>query len=155
VLRAYQLAVNPNQEHDMSAVGFISPALFYRDAKAAIDFLERAFGFRCRMQMPDDTGGIAHAELTFRESVIMLGTARPEKGWLSPLDLSGVNQTLSVIVEDADAHYAQATAAGARIVRELADESYGGRGYDARDPENNVWYFGTYVPGAWWDGRTP
>ena len=139
----------------MPAIGFISPALYYRDALAAIDFLERAFGFRRRLVVPDDAGGVRHAELTFRDSVIMVGSAKPDKGWFSPLDLSGVNQTLSVIVEDVGAHYATACAAGARIVRPLADESYGGRGYDARDPENNVWYFSTYVPGAWWDGRTP
>ena len=139
----------------MPAIGFISPALFYRDANAAIDFLERAFGFQRRMVAPDEHGGVAHAELTFRDSVIMLSSVKPEKGWVSPLDLTGVNQTLSVIVEDADAHYARAVAAGARIERPLQDESYGGRGYDARDPENNVWYFGTYVPGAWWDGNAP
>jgi uncharacterized glyoxalase superfamily protein PhnB len=42
-------------------------------------------------------------------------------------------------------------AAGATVVRELRDESYGGRGYEARDPEGHLWYFGTYVPGEWWD----
>lgn len=139
----------------MSVTGFISPALSYRDAAAAITFLEQAFGFRCRMSSPDESGGIAHAELTFRDSVIMLGSANPERGWMSPLDLPGVNQTLSVIVEDADAHYERARAAGARIVREVRDEPYGGRGYQASDPENHSWYFGTYVPGAWWDGKTP
>ena len=77
----------------MPAVGFISPALYYRDAHAAIDFLERAFGFRRRLVVPDDQGGVAHAELTFRDSVLMVGSAKPDKGWLSPLDLPGVNQT--------------------------------------------------------------
>jgi uncharacterized glyoxalase superfamily protein PhnB len=139
----------------MPAFGCISPALYYRDAHAAIEFLERAFGFRRRLVVPDDGGGVAHAELTFRDSVLMVGTAKPSKGWVSPLDLSGVNQTLSVTVEDADAHYARAVAAGARIIREPVDESYGGRGYEAADLEGNVWYFGTYVPGAWWDGKTP
>lgn len=140
----------------MPAVGFISPALFYRDANAAIVFLERAFGFRSRLVVPDDTGGVAHAELTFRDSVLMVGTAKPEKGWVSPLDLTGgVSHTLSIVVEDADAHYTTARDAGARITRAIADEDYGGRGYEARDTENNVWYFSTYVPGAWWDGNTP
>ncbi len=138
----------------MPAVGFISPALYYRDAHAAIAFLERAFGFQRRLVVPDDTGGVAHAELTYRDSVVMVGSAKPEKGWVSPLDLPAVNQTLSVVVDDVDAHYERARAAGARIVRQLIEESYGGRGYDARDIENNVWYFSTYVPGAWWDGKT-
>jgi len=70
----------------MSSVGFISPALFYRDAYAAISLLERAFGFHSRLVVPDHFGGVAHAELTYRDSVIMVGTAKPEKGWVSPLD---------------------------------------------------------------------
>lgn len=135
----------------MSAIGFISPGLYYRDGHAAIDFLVRAFGFRLRMMMPDEQGGVAHAELTFRDSVVMLSSAKPDLGWVSPLDLAGHHQTLSVVVEDVDAHYAQAVAAGAVIKRALREESYGGRGYDARDPEGHAWYFGTYEPGGWWD----
>lgn len=139
----------------MPAVGFISPALYYRDAHAAIAYLERAFGFERRLVVPDESGGVAHAELTYRDSVVMVGAAKPEKGWVSPLDLPAVNQTVSVVVDDVDAHYERARAAGARVVRALTEESYGGRGYEVRDIENNSWYFGTYVPGAWWDGKTP
>jgi uncharacterized glyoxalase superfamily protein PhnB len=139
----------------MPVVGCVSPALSYRDAHAAIAFLERAFGFQARMVAPNDSGGVAHAELTYRDAVIMVGTAKPENGWVSPLDLPGVSQTLSVIVEDVEAHFARAKAAGATITRELTVESYGGSGYEARDIENHVWYFGSYVPGAWWDGKTP
>ena len=137
----------------MPAIGFISPALFYRDAHAAIQFLVQAFGFASRLTVPDESGGITHAELTWRDSVIMVGSARPEQGRLSPLDLAGTHQSLSVIVDDADAHHARAIAAGATVVRELRDESYGGRGYEARDPEGHLWYFGTYVPGEWWDAE--
>jgi uncharacterized glyoxalase superfamily protein PhnB len=50
-----------------------------------------------------------------------------------------------------DVHHARAVAAGATVMKALREESYGGRGYDARDPEGHLWYFGTYVPGAWWD----
>jgi uncharacterized glyoxalase superfamily protein PhnB len=141
----------------MSVVGFISPALHYRDAHAAIAFLERAFGFKPRLVVPDESGGVAHSELTFRDSVVMLGSAKPDRGWYSPLDLIGVNMTLSVIVadEELDAHYQRACGAGALIDRALETTSYGGRGYQARDPEGNAWYFGSYVPGAWWDGKTP
>ena len=105
--------------------------------------------------MPDEQGGVAHAELTFRGSVIMVGSVRPEKGLMSPLDLGGLNQSLSVTVEDADAHHAIASTAGAQIISPPTDKSYGDRSYEARDPEGNSWYFGTYVPGAWWDGKTP
>ena len=140
----------------MSAIGFISPALYYRDAHAAIAFLESAFGFQRRLVVPDENQGVAHAELTWRDSVLMLGTAKPSEGWVSPLELAGrVNQTLAIVVDDVEAHYQRAVAAGATITRELKEESYGGRGYQARDPEGHNWYFGSYVPGNWWDGNTP
>lgn len=126
------------------------PALFYRDAAAAIAWLARAFGFVERVTMPGPDGTIAHAEMSIGPGVIMLGTAKPEKGWVSPLDLSATSQTVCVHVADIDAHYARACAAGAEIVTTLHDTSYGSRGYDCRDCEGHFWSFGTYVPGAYW-----
>jgi len=67
--------------------------------------------------------------------------------------LSGVNQVISVYVEDPDAHFARATAAGAEIMQELKDEDHGARGYLARDPEGNYWYFSNYQPGAYWSAN--
>lgn len=128
----------------------IFPSLYYRDASAAIEWLARAFGFEKRMAVVDDDGSILHSELTLGPGVIMVGTARPERGCLSPLDLAGVNQGLCVRVDDPDAHCARAKAAGAEITRELRDEEYGSRGYMAKDLEGNTWYFGTYQPGAYW-----
>ena len=51
-----------------------------------------------------------------------------------------------VCVDDIDAHYRRATAAGAEIIQELADTEYGSREYRALDPEGNMWFFGTYQP---------
>jgi len=66
-----------------------------------------------------------------------------------PDELGGVeSQSPYVIVDDADAHYASAKAAGAEIVIDIADASYGGRGYSCRDPEGHLWNFGTYNPWA-------
>ena len=126
------------------------PCLFYRDAPALIDWLERAFGFKKRLVVPGENGAVAHAELSFGDGVVMVGSARPERGWVSPRDLSGLNQVISVTVDDPDAHYARAKAAGAEILQELKDEDYGSRGYLTRDPEGNQWYFGTYRPGGHW-----
>jgi uncharacterized glyoxalase superfamily protein PhnB len=123
----------------------IYPALSYRDAAAAIDWLVTAFGFQKLMVVPNPDGTIAHAELSFGPGVIMLGTAKQDKGWMSPRDLSGVNQTLYVYVEDLDAHYARARAAGAEV-GELYDTDYGSHEYSARDLEGHYWSFGTYLP---------
>jgi uncharacterized glyoxalase superfamily protein PhnB len=63
-------------------------------------------------------------------------------------DEIGMRETQSacVVVADADAHYAQATAAGAQVVIDIADQPYGGRGYACRDPEGHLWWFGSHDP---------
>lgn len=124
----------------------IYPALLYRDPGAAIPWLEKAFGFKTVMNVPDDEGGVAHAELGLGTGMIMLGSAKKEMGWVSPLDLPAVNQTIYVYVADPDTHHAQAKAAGAEITRELNDTDYGSREYGAKDLEGHHWSFGTYRP---------
>jgi uncharacterized glyoxalase superfamily protein PhnB len=135
----------------LEAIPVVYPCLSYRDPTAAMDWLSRAFGFVRRAGHPGPDGTVAHAEMSIGQGVIMLGSARPEKGWASPLDLPAVNQTVYVVVDDPDAHCARAKAAGAEIVIDLKDEDYGSRGYTARDPEGNYWTFGTYRPGADWE----
>ena len=124
----------------------LMPCLFYRDAPAAIDWLQRAFGFRTLMAVPGPDGTILHAELAIGSAVIMLGSAKPAMGWVSALDLPGVNQSIYVALDDVDAHHARAVAAGAEITDALSDKPYGGRGYGARDPEGHHWSFGGYRP---------
>ncbi|MGI9382342.1 MAG: VOC family protein [Methyloligellaceae bacterium] len=132
----------------------IIPTMRYRDAPAAIDWLCNAFGFLQHLVVPGENGTIAHAQLTFGNGMIMLGSAREDEfGTLVkvPSDVGGVEtQSAYVIVEDADAHYAQAVAAGAEIVMEIADQDYGGRLYSCRDPEGHLWNFGSYNP---WNGH--
>ena len=132
--------------------GNIYPTLSYDDAPAAIGWLCRAYGFRQRLLVPGPDGTVRHSELSLGPGVIMVSSAKPEEGRFSPRSLKGLSQALCVRVEDPDAHCARARAAGAVIVQELKDEDYGSRGYTARDPEGGLWYFGTYQPGAWWDG---
>ncbi len=123
----------------------IYPVLQYRDAHAAIDWLERAFGFERTAVHDGPDGAIAHAELRHGEGTIMLGTASPDGGRFG--HHAGQEWTY-VVVEDADAHFERASAAGAEIVMELTDQDYGSRDYSARDPEGNFWSFGTYRPEA-------
>jgi uncharacterized glyoxalase superfamily protein PhnB len=117
------------------------PSFRYRDARAAIEFLKSAFGFRELVVHPNADGSIAHAELSYGPSILMLGSARDDlygarvgQGWLY------------VAVDDPDAHYQRARAAGAEIIVELHDTDYGSRDYAARDLDGNVWNFGTYRP---------
>lgn len=124
----------------------IYPCLSYRDARVAIEWLCTAFGFEKLMIVKGEHGEIHHSELGFGAGVIMVGNANAERGWQSPCDLPAVNQILYVVVDDIDAHYARAKAAGAEIVQEPFDTDYGSRDYVARDPEGHQWYFGTYAP---------
>lgn len=122
----------------------------YRDAKAAIEFLKKAFGFKEHLVVPDGQGGIVHAQLTYGNGMIMLGPARDDEyGRLvkTPADVGGVvTQAAYIVVEDADAHYDKAVKAGAEIVIDIKTEDYGSRGYTCRDPEGQLWNFGTYDP---------
>ena len=128
----------------------VAPCFYYDDAPAAIDWLCRAFGFRKRLVVPGPDGTVMHAELTLDDAVIMVSSARPEAGWMSPKHLPGLNSMSAFYIPDPDAHFARAQAAGAEVTRELRDEEYGGRGYMARDPEGQSWYFGSYRPGPHW-----
>ena len=133
-----------------SAVGDVYPSLTYDDATAAVEWLCRTFGFTRRLVVAGPNERIEHSELTLGAAVIMVSSPKPEMGRVSPRHLPGVSQALSIRIDDPDAHYLQAKAAGAVIMRDLKDEEYGSRGYMARDPEGHVWYFGTYRPGAHW-----
>jgi uncharacterized glyoxalase superfamily protein PhnB len=122
----------------------IYPALRYRDAAAAIDWLERAFGFQtiARHEAPDGT--IAHAELRLGESLIMLGQGA-EDLQDPPASPRAARTTIYVAVTDVDGLHARAQSAGADV-SELTEQDYGSRDFSARDLEGIHWSFGTYVP---------
>jgi uncharacterized glyoxalase superfamily protein PhnB len=118
----------------------IYPILRYDDADEAIRFLAGAFGLEAD-EVHRDGDLVSHALLGWGNSLVMLSSRR-EGG--DPFDPGGFCVYLAV--DDPDAHYARAKGAGAEIVMELVDQSYGSREYAARDPEGNVWCFGTYRP---------
>ncbi|WP_444816166.1 VOC family protein [Stutzerimonas frequens] len=128
------------------------PCLRYRDVAAAIDWLCRAFGFECRRLYKDELIGITHAQLAFGNGMVMVApVVDSEYGrqLRQPDEIGGAStQGIYVIVNSADALYAQAKAAGAQIAIELKDEDYGGRGFTCHDPEGHLWSFGTYDPWA-------
>ncbi len=130
----------------------VVPTLRYRDAPAALEWLCKAFGFEKHLVVPGEGDTLAHAQLVFGNGMIMLGSAGDDDfGRLQkpPAAAGGVcTSSPYIIVEDADAHYERARGAGAEIVMPLVDHDYGGRGYTCRDPEGQLWSFGTYDPWA-------
>ncbi|WP_316151380.1 VOC family protein [Cupriavidus sp. BIC8F] len=121
-------------------------ALFYKDPLAALDWLERAFGFERVMVIRDQQGQLVHSEMRFGDSYLMVGSEWADFT-ASPASIGGKNtQTLHVhLQEGLDQHCERARAAGAVILREPQDEFYGDRTYTARDMEGHVWTFGQTV----------
>jgi len=119
----------------------IFPCLTFRDAKASIDWLERALGAERVAVHEDDEGRVQHAEIRIGESTIMCGDERAG----SKATPTGVS-VVYVVVPDADAAYERARAAGAQAT-EPVDQDYGSRDFSVTDPDGNAWALGTY-PGA-------
>ncbi|MBT2747035.1 MULTISPECIES: VOC family protein [unclassified Lysobacter] len=137
---------------DPIAGSTIIPSLRYRNAPAAIEWLCRAFGFE-KHAVYQDGETVHHAQLTYGPGMIMLGSVVDDgdnewsKRIVQPDEIGGrETQACSVVVSDADEHYARARAAGAQIVVAVADQDYGGRAYTCRDIEGRLWWFGTYNP---------
>ncbi|WP_454764869.1 VOC family protein [Cupriavidus campinensis] len=124
----------------------LGAALFYKDPLAALDWLERAFGFKRVMVITDKAGNLVHSEMRYRGSYLMVGSEWADYT-ASPASIGGKNtQAVHVHMPDGlDAHCERARAAGAVIVREPEDQFYGDRVYAARDPEGHVWSFGESV----------
>jgi uncharacterized glyoxalase superfamily protein PhnB len=119
-------------------VGRIAPYLLYEDGAAAIEFLTRAFGFEEVMRM-EEGGVVNHAELRLGDDSVMLGD--PGEDYKSPRNAGHYSSLVHVYVDDVDAHYERAKAAGAEILMEPTDQEYGDRRYDAKDPEGQFWSF--------------
>jgi len=118
------------------------PSLAYKDNRAALKWLESAFGFEPSEVLTDPQGNIMHAEMTYDGGVVMIGSEWAD--WTrSPTSLGGKNtQRVHVHVQQGiDEHCTRARQAGAKIVMELADQFYGHRTYIAADLEGHYWTF--------------
>jgi len=130
--------------------GTVMPALRYRDAPAAIEWLCNIIGFTRHAVFPGENGLISHAELTLGNGMIMLGSQRDDeygRGFTTPAETGGKETRAAyIVVPDADAVYARAQAARAVIVRPIQDTHYGSREFTLKDPEGHSWSIGTYDP---------
>jgi uncharacterized glyoxalase superfamily protein PhnB len=122
------------------------PIVPFREPRAAIAWLERAFGaVATAVHPPEPDQPLVHAEVLVGTGIVMLSdTGRAEE---SPFALPGP-VVVYVVVDDPDALHARAVAAGAEIVRGLTDQDYGSREFAALDCDGNIWSFGTYRPSA-------
>ena len=132
----------------------VVPCLSYRNAFAAIDWLSTVFGFTTQSLHKNPDGTVAHAQLVMGSGMIMLCSV-PNKnvqfGRLikQPDEIGGfATQSVYLVIADPDGVYVRAKAAGAEIVIDIRDESYGGRGFTCRDLEGQLWSVGSFDPWA-------
>jgi PhnB protein len=122
----------------------ITPYLIIQGAAQALEFYKKAFGATEVMRFPDPSGKIGHAEIKIGDSVIMLADEYPEMGFRSPQALGGAGVSLLLYVEDVDARFKQALAAGAKEMRPVKDQFYGDRSGTLTDPFGHVWTIATH-----------
>ncbi len=129
------------------------PTLRYRDAHAAIDWLQRVFGFKRHAVYEGADGLIDHAELTLGGGMVMLGSVREgreiDRWAVQPEEIGGRHTGgVYVVSPDCDAAYQAAQAAGAVMLLELYEPDYGGKAFVCKDAEGHVWSVGSYDPFA-------
>jgi PhnB protein len=123
----------------------LSPYLVIDGAAAAIDFYVGVLGATERMRMPGPDGTVGHAELQIGDSVLMVADEFPDMGFRGPKAIGGTPVTLSVYVEDVDATYERAIAAGAAELRAVEDQFYGDRSGQFEDPFGHRWTVASHV----------
>ena len=123
----------------------VTPYLIVDGASAAIDFYRSVLGATERVRMPGPDGTIGHAELNIGDSVVMLADEQPAMGIRGPKTIGGSPVTLHVYVEDADAAFERAIAAGATELRPIENQFYGDRSGQFEDPFGHRWNVATHV----------
>ena len=123
----------------------VTPYLIVDDAAAAIDFYVSVLDAKEQMRMPTPDGSIAHAELSIGDSMIMLADESPDMGASGPKTVGGSPVSLMVYVEDVDATFAKALAAGATEAQPLEDKFYGDRSGTFDDPWGHHWHIASHV----------
>ena len=122
----------------------VTPYLIVRNAAAALDFYKKAFGAVELMRFPGPGGKLMHAEIKIGDSPVMLADEMPDEGHVGPQTLGGAAVSLLLYVENVDARFAQAIAAGATVKRAVADQFYGDRTGTLADPFGHVWSLATH-----------
>jgi PhnB protein len=123
----------------------VTPYLCVKDAARAIDFYKRAFGAKEIMRMPGPNGTIGHAEIQINDFRIMLADEFPEMNFRSPQAFGGTPVGINLYVKDVDTVAKKVVAAGAKLLRPVADQFYGDRSCSVEDPFGHVWPIATHV----------
>ena len=122
-----------------------TPYLIVDGAARALEFYKQAFGATELMRMPGPDGRVMHAEIRIGDSPIMLADEVPDMGYRSPQAYGGTSVSLLLYVEDVDAAFERAVAAGAKVLRPLQNQFYGDRSGTVADPFGHIWSLASHV----------
>ena len=123
----------------------VTPYLFIKGAGRAIEFYKKAFGAKERLRLEMPGGGVAHAELEFGNSVVMMGDECPSMEAKSPQSIGGSPVMIHIYVEDVDAVFKRAIAEGAKVLQPVDDKFYGDRSGSVTDPFGHLWGIATHT----------
>jgi PhnB protein len=122
----------------------VTPYLIIKGADRAIDFYKKVFGAAQRMRMDGPNATVGHAEIEIGGSAIMLADECPDMGFRGPQSIGGTGVSLHLYVNDVDACFNRAIAAGAKALRPVQDQFYGDRSGTLEDPFGHVWTISTH-----------
>jgi PhnB protein len=123
----------------------VTPYLYVKGAAKAIEFYKKAFGAKELMRMPGPEGKLGHAEIRIGGSRLMLSDEYPPMDFLGPQSRGGTTVHLHVYVKGVDSVIERAVAAGAKVLRPVANQFYGDRTGSVQDPFGHVWHIATHV----------
>jgi PhnB protein len=131
----------PGQEQKQT----VTPYLTCADASRALDFYKEVFGATELMRLAETDGKVGHAEFQIGNTRLMLSDEYPEFDARGPLSLGGTSFGIHILVDDADAVFNKAIAAGATQLKPVKDEFYGERSGKVRDPFGHIWYISSTI----------
>lgn len=123
----------------------LTPYLIVNGAAAAIEFYKQAFHAVEVLRLPTPAGTLAHAELRIGDAILMMADEFPEMGARGPKTIGGSPISMLIYTEDADAMFNRAVAAGAKVLRPMADQFYGDRSGTLEDPFGHTWSIATHT----------
>jgi PhnB protein len=124
--------------------GGVTPYLIVKNAAKALDYYQKAFGAKEKFRMDKPDGKVGHAEISIGDSIVMLADEFPEMGHVGPQSMGGTPVSLHMYVEDVDARFKQALAAGGKEKRKVQDQFYGDRSGSLEDPFGHIWHLSTH-----------
>jgi PhnB protein len=124
---------------------WLNPYMIVKDLKKTLTFYEEAFGFKTRLTLPDKEGNLMHAEMEYKDNVLMIGSESPEQTMLAARTLKGSPVSFYLYVDNIDDFFSRAKNAGSEVISEPKNQFWGDRTCTFKCPEGYQWTFAQNV----------